>query len=334
MTLRRVGLVALVAVTLAVPTASTGARRDMIAFVRQDPQAAGLNAGVDLWTIAAVGGRARRLAGGQGWDETPAWSPDGNRIAFARSVYAPGDPDIALIGVDVWTVAADGGGRRNLTRDAGSTSPVWSPGGRRIAFARGDGVLVVRRDGSGKKRLVRRDDPGTPSWSPDGRRVAFTVPGELRIVGATGAGERRLARGADTAWSPAWSPDGSRLAFTGRRTVEGVFVVPSRGGSPRLLVRDYVEPAWSPNGRWVAVVRQGTRREAGLFLVDATSRRPQRLTRGLDTQPSWSPDGRRLVFRRGVLMGDIYVVGADGRGLRNLTRTPRLDERDPAWRPR
>ena len=334
MTLRRVGLAALVAVTLAAPTASTGARRDMIVFVRQDPQTAGLNAGVDLWTIAASGGGARRLVGGQGWDETPAWSPDGNRIAFARSVYAPGEPDVALIGVDVWTVAADGRGRRNLTRDAGSTSPVWSPGGRRIAFARGDGVLVVRRDGSRKRRIVRRDDPAAPTWSPDGHRIAFIPPGELRIVGATGRGQRLLARGADSGSSPSWSPDGSRIAFDGRRTVEGVFVVPWRGGRSRLLARGFVEPAWSPDGRTVAVVRAGTPREAGLFLVVARGGRPHRLTRGLDTQPEWSPDGRRLAFRRGDANGDIYVVGADGRGLRNLTGTPRLDERDPDWRPR
>ena len=326
------GVAFVVAVTLAVPAASSGARRDVIVFVRQDPQARGINAGVDLWTIAAVGGRARRLVGGQGWDETPAWSPDGNRIAFARSVLAPGDPDVALTG-DVWTAAADGRGRRNLTRDGGSTSPVWSPDGRRIAFARGDGVLVVRRDGSGKKRLVRRDDPGTPSWSPDGGRVAFTVPGELRIVGASGRGERRLARGAESFWPSAWSPDGSRLAFTGKRTIEGIFVVPGRGGSPRLLARDFVEPAWSPDGRLVAIVRQGTKREAGLVLGEPRGGRPRRLTRGLDTQLAWSPDGRRLVFRRGLLTGDIHVVGVEGRGLRNLTRTPRLDERDPAWRP-
>jgi Tol biopolymer transport system component len=324
----------LITLTLAVPAATSGARRDVIVFVRQDPQAAGLNAGVDLWTIAAAGGRARRLVGGQGWDATPAWSPDGNRVAFARSVYAPGEPDITLIGVDIWTVAANGRGRRNLTRDAGSASPVWSPGGRRIAFARGDGVLVVRRDGSGKTRIARRDDPGTPAWSPDGRRVAFTVAGELRIVGGGGGKERRLARGADTSWSPAWSPDGSRIAFTGRRAVEGIFVVPGRGGSPRLLARDFVEPAWSPNGRLVAMAHQGTRREAGLFLVGAGGGRARRLTRGLDTQPAWSPDGRRLAFRRGLLTGDIYVVGVEGRGLRNLTRTARFDERDPDWRPR
>ena len=327
------GLASLVAVTPAVPAASSGARPDVIAFVRQDPQARGVNAGVDLWAIASAGGGARRLVGGQGWDETPAWSPDGNRIAFARSVFAPGEPDVAL-SVDVWTVAADGRGRRNVTRDGSASSPAWSPDGRRLAFVRGDGVFVVRRDGSGKARIARRDDPGAPAWSPDGRRVAFTVPGEVRRVGANGLGERLLARGAGSGSSLAWSPDGSLIAFAGRRTVEGTFVVPSRGGRPRLLARGYDEPAWSPDGRRVAVVRQGTRREAGIFLVATGGGRSHRVTRGLDTQPAWSPDGRRLAFRRGLLTGDIYVVNANGRGLRNLTRTPRLDERDPAWRSR
>jgi len=333
MTLRRVGLAAIVAVTLAVPTASTGARRDMIVFVRQDPQAAGLNAGVDLWTIAAAGGHARRLVGGAGWDEEPAWSPDGSRIAFARSIFTPGEPEIGLKSLDVWTVAADGRGRLKLTHD-GSSSPDWSPDGRLLVFGRGDGLVVVRRDGTGTRRIVRVDDPAAPTWSPDGHRIAFMPPGELRIVGATGRGPRLLVRGADSSWSPSWSPDGSRIAFAGRRTVEGVFVVPWRGGRTRLLARGYVEPAWSPDGRRVVIVRQGTRKEAGLFLVGRGGGRPERLTRGLDTQPGWSPDGRRLVFRRGLLTGDIYVVDVEGRGLRNLTRTPRLDERDPDWRPR
>jgi Tol biopolymer transport system component len=320
-------------VTLAMPAAFSDARRDVLVFVRQDHRASGLNAGVDIWTIAAAGGRARMLVGGQGWEEEPAWAPDGRRIAFARSVFTPGEPDIGLKSLAVWTMAADGRGRRRLTRD-GSSSPDWSPDGRRLVLAHGHGVVVVRRDGTGKRRIVRRDDPGVPTWSPDGHRIAFIPPGELRIVGATGRGQRLLARGAEPAGSPSWSPDGSRIAFAGRRTVEGVFVVPWRGGRSRLLARGYGEPAWSPDGRTVAAVRAGTPREAGLFLLAVRGGRPHRLTRGLDMQPEWSPDGRRLAFRRGDANGDIYVVNADGRGLRNLTRTPRLDERDPAWRPR
>ena len=332
MRLLPVGLALLVAVTLVMPAASSDARRDVLVFVRQDHRASGLNAGVDIWTIAAAGGHARRLVGGGGWDEEPAWSPDGSRIAFARSIFTPGEPDIGLKSLDVWTVAADGRGRRKLTRD-GSSSPDWSPDGRRLVLGRGDGLVVVRRDGSRKRLIVRRDDPAAPTWSPHGHLIAFIPPGELRIVGATGRGQRLVARGADSGGSPSWSPDGSRIAFAGGRTVEGVFVVPWRGVRLRLLARDYVEPAWSPDGRRVALVRQGTPGEAGLFLVAVRGGRPHRLTRGLDTQPEWSPDGRRLAFRRGDANGDIYVVHADGGGLRNLTRTPRLDERDPAWRP-
>jgi hypothetical protein len=45
-------------------------------------------------------------------------------------------------------------------------------------------------------------------------------------------------------------------------------------------------------------------------------------------------DGRTIAFRRGLFVGDIYLVNVDGSRLRNLTRTPKLDERQPAWRPR
>jgi hypothetical protein len=80
-----VGLAAVLAVTLAVPAATSSPRRDVIIFVREDPQAVGLNAGVDLWTTAAAGGHARRLVGGRGLrnltrtprldERDPAWRP-------------------------------------------------------------------------------------------------------------------------------------------------------------------------------------------------------------------------------------------------------------------
>ena len=111
-----------------------------------------------------------------------------------------------------------------------------------------------------------------------------------------------------------------------------LWLVRTDGGEARRLV-GFAEPVWSPDGRRIAVVRQGTKREAGIFLLRARGDRARRLTRGLDDDPAWSPDGRRLAFRRGLQLGDVYVVDVDGRRLRNLTRTQRLDEREPDWRP-
>jgi TolB protein len=307
----------------------------VIAFVREDPGRADINAGVDLWMVRTDGRGARTLVGSPGWDEAPTWSSDGSRIAFEKAFYEAGDREDVLTASDVWTAGADGLGRRNVTRDGSASSPAWSPDGGRLAFARGNGIFVVRRDGSRKRHIARRADPTGPAWSPDGRRIAFAAPGEVWLVGANGTGERLLARGASSDTHVVWSPDGRSLAYAGSSGgASGVFVVSSAGGRPRLLSQRDEEALWSPDGRRIALVRAGTPRAAGIFLAARDGRARKRLTRGLDSEPAWSPDGRRIAFRRGLLVGDIYVVKADGSTLRNLTRTPDLDERQPAWRPR
>jgi TolB protein len=305
-----------------------------IAFVREDPRAE-INAGVDLWIVRANGRAPRRIVGGSGRDEAPAWSPDGGRIAFEKAFYEAGDREDALKAIDVWTVAADGRGRRNITRDGSASSPAWSPRGDALAFTRGDGIFVVRPDGSGTRHVARQADPTAPAWSPDGRRIAFTTPGEVWIVGANGIGERLLARGASSDTHAVWSPDGRSIAYAGvSGRASGVFAVAAAGGRPRLLSRRDDEAVWSPDGRRIALVHSGTARQAGIFLAGPDGRGRRRLTRGLDTEPTWSPDGRRIAFRRGLVLGDIYVVDVDGSNLSNLTRTAKLDERQPAWRPR
>jgi Tol biopolymer transport system component len=323
----------LLSLTLAAAAAATRSARapvGVIAFVREDPSRADINARVDLWIVRADGRGARRIVGGSGWDESPAWSPDGSRIAFEKAIYELGAREDTLKAIDVWTARADGRDRRNVTRDGSAAAPAWSPDGGRLAFARGNGVFVVRRDGSGKRHVARRADPTMPAWSPDGRQIAFAVPGELWIARADGTGERLLARGASSDTHAVWSPDGRSIAYG----ATGVFVVSSAGGRPRLLSRHDEEALWSPDGRRIALVRSGTPRLAGIFLAARDGRGRRRLTKGLDTELAWSPDGRRIAFRRGLLVGDIYIVNVDGSSLRNVTRTPKLDERQPAWRPR
>jgi Tol biopolymer transport system component len=307
----------------------------LIAFVRENPTRADVNAAVDVWVVRADGHSARKVVGTSGWDQNPAWSPDGRRIAFDKGLYEAGERGDVLKTIDVWTVGVDGRGPRKVTHDGSAALPAWSAKGDALAFARGDGIFVIKPNGSAKRHVGRRADPTEPAWSPDGRRVAFTTPGEVWIANARGTGQRRLAEGASSDTQAVWSPDGRSLSYAGTSGHRsGVFTVSLTGARPRLLSRLDEQAIWSSDGSAIALVRSGTTRQAGIFLAAPDGRARKRLTLGLDTDPAWSPDGSRIAFRRGLLVGDIYVVNADGSHLRNLTRTPKLDERQPAWQPR
>jgi Tol biopolymer transport system component len=129
------------------------------------------------WEIAtanANGSRKRYLTDNLHQDFSPAWSPDGTKIAFVSD--RDGD-------YDIYVMNADGTGpRTQLTDDpADDDSPEWSPGSKRIAFtsARVEGssgdVYRMRADGSHQTRLTKNPaGDADPTWSPDGTKIAFT----------------------------------------------------------------------------------------------------------------------------------------------------------------
>jgi Tol biopolymer transport system component len=134
---------------------------------------------------------------------TPAWSPDGTRIAFTS--YRSGGPAI-------WVMDADGANAHALTSsgDHVDALPTWSPNGREIAFQRnspvGTRVGIVSTDDK-SLRFIPLDDAAAPAWSPDGRHlaVASIIDGDRDIVVITpdGAVVKHIRRpGAD--FNPAW----------------------------------------------------------------------------------------------------------------------------------
>jgi len=155
--------------------------------------------------------------------------------------------------------------------------------------------------------------PAAAAWSPDGRRLAFQALTDghlsswwsLYVADADGSGLVNLSAvlpppaGQGRDGDPDWSPDGRRLAFT----VE-------EGGRERVYVADI----------------------AAMSLRRLTSNAERS-----DGHPAWSPDGRRLAFSGRHPVGtsvvtDVYVIGVDGTGERNLTQNPAEGSATmPAW---
>jgi TolB protein len=122
-----------------------------------------------------------------------------------------------------------------------------------------------------------------------------------------------------------------RTDWVPRYRTADIYVIQSRGGTPRALTRNEVDdvlPSWSPSGRWIVFSRQGD-----LFTISRRGRIDRRLTRTAmrEVDAAWSPDGRRLAFEGGRFGREqIYVMSSNGSSRRRIT-SDRICARDPAW---
>src|SRR5215213_8220517 len=189
------------------------------------------------------GTKAKKLTNNTDADVTPAWSPNGKKIAFASAR----DDDH-----EIYVMNADGSNQTRLTTVAGLDQlPTWSPDGSKIAFESNRDVgapyfeiYVMDANGANPTRLTNNDvDDQLPAWSPDGNTIAFTSSRdgnqEIYVMNANGSNQTRLTTNAVTDSMPTWSPDGTRIAFgvseTGGSTQ--VFSMAADGSNPRRLTK-------------------------------------------------------------------------------------------------
>jgi TolB protein len=253
---------------------------------------------------------------------------------------------------EIWLARADGKSWRRLTRPPVLVSdgePTWSPDGRHVAFVRIDDrtdpgkqrIRVVDVDG-GAAHPIGPNFADEPDWSPDGRRVAFTTASgcSIALMRADGTAVRMIPLPHLCAGAATWSPDGRRLAFAagprGNEPVSLFVVRPDGTGLHRLTFGpgNAGSPSWSASGRIAFTLTS----PKGIYSIRPDGhglRRMSRLERGsFDDSPSWSPNGRTLVFAResGSVYGELRVVGVDGTHARPFAPAQPLES--PAVSPR
>jgi TolB protein len=316
----------------------------------------------DIYVVRADGTGTRRLTA-DGASGSPAWSSNGTRIAFARET--PGNADIYVMNADGTHVA-------NLTHDPLlEYTPAWSSDGSKIAFAgysagpppSATHLYVMNADGSGMTE-IGPENAALPSWSPTGTEIGFVNEdsGAIYVGGPDGTGLRRvvdvstLPGGSDFRANftsrPAWSPDGTKIVFAAGSTASShLYVVHVDGSGLLQLTNGSVsdrDPAWLASapaprtpfrGGKIAYFASTGDGGNAIFTVAPNGTGRMQVTHipylSACCRPSWSSDGKRILFSRGISEGngELAVINADGSRLRVIPGDPLLVYNEPAWSP-
>ncbi len=275
----------------------------------------------DIFIAAADGSDARPLLSHPDLDYNASFSPDGEWIVFTSTRNGS---------ADVYRVHPDGSGLSQLTDNpAFDDQGTLSPDGRTLAFVSsrgGQADIWTLELATGALHNLTNHPAGDfrPSWSPDGQWIAFSSDRESKkpkfsfvtlhsteiyVVRADGSQLRRVTHLDGFAGSPAWSADGKRLLYyeADIDNVQKITAVRRLSGTTQIVSVDLTtserQPLtssagekWSPH--WIADGRIGYASggpNGGVEFVSGGAG-----AQGEVRSPSWSPDGRRMVFHRDV----------------------------------
>jgi len=236
-----------------------------------------------------------------------------------------------------------------------------------IVYINNDDIHVV----NGEQSATRLTQDGAsnrkrlPGISPDGNQIVFIgggmIPGDLSVVGSDGADVRVLLKsdGMNSCTQPAWSPDGELVAFAcGGMTSKAICVIRTDGTGARNLTNDehnHHSPAWSPDGSHLTFVTENRiKGEDGsttlalgkISVIDLQDGSRKQLTDHdrKDAQPSWSPDGKSILFTSQPVLkregnstqtgsADLFRISSNGEDLKDVSNNLKGQDGFGSWSP-
>ncbi|MEP7305093.1 MAG: PDZ domain-containing protein [Acidobacteriota bacterium] len=311
----------------------------------------------DIWTVARGGGDAARLTAGIGEKWDPYYSPDGAWLAFTADYY--GNPDVFVI------PAAGGEPRRLTTHPAVDIAVGWTPDGKSVLFtsnrtSANDPLklfTVPLQGGSPTELLLAMASDG--AFAPDGSRIAYTPkfqwqPAWKRYRGGqtmaiwiarlSDSSIEKIPRDNSNDFNPMWI--GKTVYFlSDRGGPVGLYAYDTESRNVSEVVHNTGFDLKSASAGTDAIVYE---QFGSLHVMDVRTRTSKAVSvrvaaQFAEVQPHFeklsakkilnanlSPSGARAVFE---VHGEIVTVPAEKGDIRNLTGSPGVADRDPAWSP-
>jgi len=344
----------------AIPLTSFPGRQNQVAFSPDGNQIAfvweGPQDGTSHIYVKMIGSEALlQLTHGIGMDSRPAWSPDGQNISFLRST-----PE----GRAWYLTSALGSPERKLAEvlpyfDLGSgNSAYFSPDGKTLAIVDKAGptepssIFLLPLEGSARHKLTSPPQGTTgdyyPAFSPDGKRLAFAraisfSATDLYVMQLADGKLVRLTFDGLTIDGLAWTSNSREIIFSSRRggSYNSLWRIGVAGGTPERVSafgEDVISPAVSHDGKRLAYTRLLDDMNIWSFTLDAgghvTSKAPLIASTFRDSDPDYSPDGRRIAFTSGRNGSfGIWVSDSDGTNPRLLFDGGAYVTGSPRWSP-